>query len=43
MERRFHHGSSDTRGARKILTRYADKMGLSRPVSPHKMGHFLFT
>lgn len=31
------------RGVRKILARYAEKAGLSRPVSPHKMRHFLFT
>lgn len=31
------------RGVRKILARYAEKAGLERPISPHKMRHFLFT
>lgn len=31
------------RGVRKILARYAQKAGLERPISPHKMRHFLFT
>ncbi len=31
------------RGVRKILSRYAEKAGLERPISPHKMRHFLFT
>ncbi len=31
------------RGVRKILARYAERAGLERPISPHKMRHFLFT
>lgn len=31
------------RGIRKILANYAHEAGLSRPISPHKLRHFLFT
>lgn len=31
------------RGVRKMLTRYAQAAGLKRPISPHKLRHFLFT
>lgn len=31
------------RGVRKMLTRYAEAAGLKRPISPHKLRHFLFT
>lgn len=31
------------RGIRKILEHYAKKAGLSKPISPHKLRHFLFT
>ncbi len=31
------------RGVRKLLTRYAQTAGLKRPISPHKLRHFLFT
>jgi integrase/recombinase XerD len=28
---------------RKLLARYAQRAGLSRPISPHRLRHFLFT
>lgn len=31
------------RGIRKILAKYSDKAKLKKPLSPHKMRHFLFT
>lgn len=31
------------RGVRKILSRYAQAAGLSKPISPHKLRHFLLT
>ncbi len=31
------------RGVRKILTKYAEKAGLSKSMSPHKLRHFLLT
>jgi integrase/recombinase XerD len=31
------------RGVRKLLARYAIAAGLTRPISPHKLRHFLFT
>lgn len=31
------------RGVRKVLTRYATAAGLTRPISPHKLRHFLLT
>lgn len=32
-----------TRGVRAMLTRYADTAGLTHPISPHQLRHFLFT
>jgi len=31
------------RGVRKLLARYAQQAGLTRPISPHRLRHFLFT
>jgi len=31
------------RGVRKLLSRYAEAAGLARPISPHRLRHFLFT
>jgi integrase/recombinase XerD len=31
------------RGVRKILARYANAAGLSQPISPHQLRHFLLT
>ncbi|MGG1833276.1 tyrosine-type recombinase/integrase, partial [Cytobacillus firmus] len=31
------------RGIRKILAKYSEKAGLSQPLSPHKLRHFLLT
>jgi len=31
------------RGVRKMLARYAHAAGIERPISPHKLRHFLFT
>lgn len=31
------------RGIRKILANYTKEAGLSQPISPHKLRHFLFT
>lgn len=31
------------RGVRKLLTRYAAVAGLARPISPHKLRHYLLT
>jgi integrase/recombinase XerD len=31
------------RGVRKLLSRYAQAAGLTRPISPHRLRHFLFT
>ena len=31
------------RGVRALLTRYTAAAGLSQPISPHKLRHFLFT
>jgi integrase/recombinase XerD len=31
------------RGARKILARYATTAGITGPISPHRLRHFLFT
>ncbi len=31
------------RGVRKLLARYAQQAGLARPISPHRLRHFLFT
>ncbi|HET9118447.1 MAG TPA: tyrosine-type recombinase/integrase [Pseudonocardiaceae bacterium] len=31
------------RGVRALLTRYATAAGLTQPISPHKLRHFLFT
>lgn len=31
------------RGIRKILERYQEAAGLTKPISPHKLRHFLFT
>ena len=31
------------RGVRKLLARYAQAAGLSRPISPHRLRHFLLT
>jgi integrase/recombinase XerD len=31
------------RRVRKLLARYAQRAGLSRPISPHRLRHFLFT
>jgi integrase/recombinase XerD len=31
------------RGVRAILARYTAAAGMTRPVSPHKLRHFLFT
>ena len=31
------------RGVRKLLARYAAQAGLARPISPHRLRHFLFT
>ncbi len=31
------------RGVRKLLARYAQAAGLARPISPHRLRHFLFT
>ena len=31
------------RGIRKILAKYAEKAGLSKPISPHQLRHFLLT
>src|SRR5437773_10927638 len=31
------------RGVRKLLSRYAQAAGLARPISPHRLRHFLFT
>jgi integrase/recombinase XerD len=31
------------RGVRKILARYATAAGIQRPISPHRLRHFLFT
>jgi len=31
------------RGVRKLLARYAQMAGLTRPISPHRLRHFLFT
>jgi integrase/recombinase XerD len=42
FESSWKKGYTD-RGVRKILARYAERAGLERPVSPHKMRHFLFT
>jgi len=30
-------------GVRKLLARYAQQAGLTRPISPHRLRHFLFT
>ncbi|MGB8384815.1 MAG: tyrosine-type recombinase/integrase, partial [Dermatophilaceae bacterium] len=32
-----------TRGVRGMLARYAAAAGMTRPVSPHQLRHFLFT
>ncbi|MGH7732207.1 MAG: tyrosine-type recombinase/integrase, partial [Gemmatimonadales bacterium] len=32
-----------TRGVRAMLTRYANLAGMTRPVSPRRLRHFLFT
>ncbi len=32
-----------TRGIRAMLARYAEAAGLSQPISPHRLRHFLFT
>jgi integrase/recombinase XerD len=32
-----------TRGIRKILAQYTEAAGMERPISPHKLRHFLFT
>ena len=32
-----------TRGVRAMLARYAAAAGMTRPVSPHQLRHFLFT
>ena len=29
------------RGVRKILARYAEEAGITQPISPHKLRHFL--
>ena len=31
------------RGVRKILARYAEEAGITQPISPHKLRHFLLT
>ena len=31
------------RGIRKIMTQYAHQAGITHPISPHKLRHFLFT
>ena len=31
------------RGIRKILAKYAEEAGLSKPISPHQLRHFLLT
>jgi integrase/recombinase XerD len=31
------------RGVRQLLARYAQQAGLTRPISPHRLRHFLFT
>lgn len=31
------------RGVRKLLARYAEAAGLERPISPHRLRHFLLT
>jgi integrase/recombinase XerD len=31
------------RGIRKILAKYAEDAGLSKPISPHQLRHFLLT
>lgn len=42
FESRLKKPYSD-RGIRKILSRYAKAAGLSKPISPHKLRHFLLT
>lgn len=42
FESRLKKPYSD-RGIRKILSRYAEAAGLSCPISPHKLRHFLLT
>jgi integrase/recombinase XerD len=42
FESRLKKPFSD-RGIRKILSRYAKAAGLSKPISPHKLRHFLLT
>ena len=32
-----------TRGIHKILVKYAEAAGLSKPISPHQLRHFLLT
>ena len=31
------------RGVRKIMAKYAHEAGITHPISPHKLRHFLFT
>jgi len=42
FESRLKKAYSD-RGIRKILSRYAKAAGLAKPISPHKLRHFLLT
>lgn len=42
FESRFRRHYSD-RGVRKILAKYTQEAGITHPISPHQLRHFLFT
>jgi len=42
FESAFKRSYSD-RGIRKIMAKYTKKAGITHPISPHKLRHFLFT